>query len=174
MFAGPMDYTPGAMVNSVKGNFKASWSEPMSMGTRCHELAKYICFESPVQMLCDIPNNYMREPDAMNFLTSVPTTWDQTIGLSAHVGSYLSVARRHGDTWYLGAMTDWNSRDMEFRLDFLPEGSYLLESWVDGPNADRKGEDFALKTEKVRKGSILKFHMAPGGGFAGRLTKLND
>ena len=172
MFAGPMDYTPGAMINSVRINFHPDWSEPMSMGTRCHELAKYICFESPVQMLCDNPSNYLKEPDAMEFLATVPVTWDETHGIDAQVGRFLSLARRHGESWYIGSMTDWNPRDLEIRLDFLPAGDYKLESWSDGPNADRKGEDYSMKTETVSNNSVLKIHLAPGGGYAARLKKI--
>ncbi len=172
MFSGPMDYTPGAMTNAVKDNFVPNWSEPMSMGTRCHELAKYILFESPLQMLCDNPTSYLREPEAMDFLATVPVTWDETHAIDARIGNYLTVAKRHGESWYLGSMTDWSPRDFDVKLDFLPEGSYLLKSWIDGPNADRKGEDFAVRTETVSNKSVIRIHLAPGGGFAATLVKL--
>ena len=172
MFAGPMDYTPGAMTNATKKNFAISWSEPMSQGTRCHELAKYVIFESPLQMLCDAPTNYMGEPEAMNFLSPVPTTWDETIGLDARIGQYVAAARRHGDTWYIGAMTDWSARSLEIGLSFLGEGTFKLETWYDGPNADRKGEDFLTGNKIVDKTTNLKVEMAPGGGYVARITKM--
>jgi len=172
MFAGPMDYTPGAMTNATKKNFTISWSEPMSQGTRCHEFAKYILFESPLQMLCDAPTNYMREPEAMKFLAPVPTTWDETTGLDAKIGHYAAVARRRGDTWYIGTMTDWTPRSLNIDLSFLGEGKYKLECWYDGPNADSKGNDYLSAEKNVDKTTKLKIDMAPGGGYVARITKL--
>ncbi|MBK7213081.1 MAG: glycoside hydrolase family 97 catalytic domain-containing protein [Bacteroidales bacterium] len=171
MFAGPMDYTPGAMSNVTKISFASRWSEPMSMGTRCHELAKYVLFDSPLQMLCDNPSNYMKEPESMIFLSAVPSTWNETHALNASIGHYLSMARRNGDTWFIGSMTDWNPRDLVLKLDFLPEGNYTLEYWSDGPNAERKGEDYTHASMTVSRNMELKLHLAPGGGYAAILRK---
>jgi alpha-glucosidase len=170
MFAGAMDYTPGAMDNAVKKEFKASWSEPMSQGTRCHELAKYIIYESPLQMLCDAPTKYMQEPETMKFLSDVPVTWDETIGLAGKVGKYVAVARKKGDAWYIGCMTGWDSRELTLRLDFLGEGEYIMETWQDGPNADRRAEDFSMEQRTVTRNSVITLHMAPGGGYVARVA----
>jgi alpha-glucosidase len=173
MFAGPMDYTPGAMTNSTQGNFQARNSEPMSQGTRCHELAKYIAFESPLQMLCDAPTNYLKEPECLDFLSKVPTTWDETHGLDACIAHYLTLVRRNGNNWFLGSITDWTERDFEIKLSFLGDGNYTMESWSDGPNATRKAEDFLMNKATVDKNSTIKIHLAPGGGFVARFTTQN-
>ena len=110
MVAGPMDYTPGAMLNANKTNFNPVFTEPMSPGTRCHQLGMYVVFESPLQMLSDNPSNYYREPECMEFLEAVPTVWDDTKVLDAKVSDYILVARRSGDKWFVGAMTDWDPR----------------------------------------------------------------
>ena len=146
MFLGPMDYTPGAMVNAARGSFAPLFSRPMSQGTRCHQLAMYVVFEAPLQMLADSPTNYAREPDAMAFLSAVPTTWDETRALDGRIADYVVVARRSGADWYVGAMTDWTARDLEVDLSFLPAGKYTLESWEDGLNANRRGEDTRRRT----------------------------
>ncbi len=171
MVAGPMDYTPGAMVNASKGNFADVFNQPMSMGTRCHQLAMYVIYESPLQMLCDNPTNYLREPEMMSFLGPVPTTWDDTVVPAAKVGDYVVTARKKGSEWYLGAMTDWDERDLEITLDFLEEGKvYKAAIFKDGKNAHRNGKDFAMEEKTFRKGDVLTIHMAPGGGWVARLV----
>jgi Glycoside hydrolase 97. len=122
MVAGPMDYTPGAMNNAQKKNYKPIFDRPMSMGTRCHQLAMYVAYESPLQMLCDNPSNYRKEPECMKFLSAVPAVWDETKVLDAKISDYLLLARRKGKEWYLGAMTDWDARTLQFDLSFLPKG----------------------------------------------------
>ncbi len=171
MVAGPMDFTPGAMINKNRANFKAVGKEPMSPGTRCHQLAMYVVFESPLQMLADNPSNYYREPECMEFLSPVPSVWDDTKVLAAKVSDYIAVARRSGDSWYIGAMTDWNARELELNLDFLGEGTYTLKVWKDGVNADRHAADFAQETLEVNSTSKVKVKMAPGGGWAAIITK---
>jgi len=108
----------------------------------------------------------------MKFLAPVPTTWDETVGLEASIGHFAALARRHGDTWYIGSMTDWTSRSLDIDLSFLGEGKYKLECWNDGPNADRKGSDYLTTTKTVDKSSKLKIDMASGGGYVARITKL--
>ena len=171
MVAGPMDYTPGAMINGTKRNFRVVWDEPMSMGTRCHQLAMYVVYESPLQMLCDNPTNYLKEPDAMKFLSVVPVVWDDTKVLHAKVGKYIAVARQSGDDWYIGAMTNWDARKMDLKLDFLSEGNYEITIWQDGINANRRGSDYKMVTKEVKKGDTLKVDLAPGGGWAAVITK---
>ena len=172
MVAGPMDYTPGAMVNAQKDNFRDVFYRPMSQGTRCHQLAMFVVYDSPLQMLADSPSQYLREPEAMEFLGPVPSVWDRTIGLDARVGDYVVVARRSGEDWYVGAMTDWDQRELDVDLGFLPAGEYRMEVWRDGVNADRYASDFARESRTVSRGDRLKIRMAPGGGWAARLTPL--
>ena len=170
MVVGPMDYTPGAMLNAVRGNFAARHTQPMSQGTRAHQLAMYVVFESPLQMLADSPSNYDREPDAMAWLSAVPTVWDETRPLDGRIADYVVVARRSGERWFLGAMTDWTAREVEVDLSFLPEETYTLEAWADGPNAGRHGEDVQRSTSQVTRASRVRIAMAEGGGWAARLV----
>jgi alpha-glucosidase len=169
MFLGPMDYTPGAMVNAARGSFAPLFSTPMSQGTRCHQLAMYVVFESPLQMLADSPSRYEREPDAMALLGPVPTVWDETRVLDGRIADFVVVARRSGGTWYVGAMTDWSPRDLEVDLSFLPAGRFRLESWEDGPNADRRADDTRRRSAEVSARTRLKVHLAEGGGWVARI-----
>ena len=107
----------------------------MALGTRCHQLAMYVVFESPLQMLADSPSNYLREPEAMEFLSAVPPVWDETRALDGRIGDYVLVARRSGREWYVGAMTDWTARELEVDFSFLPEGEFKMDSYQDGVNA---------------------------------------
>jgi alpha-glucosidase len=169
MFLGPMDYTPGAMRNATKATFSPIASQPMALGTRCHQLAMYVVFESPLQMLADSPSNYLHEPEAMEFLAPVPTEWDETKALDGRIAEYVVVARRNGPDWYVGAMTDWTPRDLEIDLSFLPQGSFTMEAYQDGVNADRNASDYKKGTSQVTAASRLKVHLAPGGGWAARI-----
>ena len=169
MVAGPLDFTPGALLNSNKENWRYSTGRPMSLGTRCHQLAMYVVYESPLQMLCDSPSRYRKEPECMKFLSAVPTVWDDTIALQAKVSDYVVIARRSGDQWYLGAMTDWDKRELAVPLNFLPDGNYQLDSWADGVNADRDGTDFRYSTSRVSSSDTITLKLAPGGGWAGQL-----
>ena len=169
MFLGPMDYTPGAMRNATKLNFAPIFGQPMALGTRCQQLAMYVVYESPLQMLSDSPSNYMREPEIMDFLAPVPTEWDETKVLDARIADYVVVARRNGHDWYVGAMTDWTPRDLEIDLSFLPEGSFTMEAYQDGVNADRYASDYKKTTTKVDRTTKLKLQLASGGGWAARI-----
>jgi alpha-glucosidase len=172
MFLGPLDYTPGAMVNSgVERNFAAVFERPMSMGTRCHQLAMYVVYEAPLQMLADSPSHYLREPEVMEFLGPVPTVWDETRVLRGKIGDYVVIARRHGADWYLGAMTDWTARELEIDLSFLPDGDFQMDQYQDGVNAARFGSDYRRVKSVVSKSSKVKIQMAPGGGWAAHLRK---
>ncbi len=165
MVAGPMDFTPGAMNNAQKENFRAIFRRPMSQGTRCHQLAMYVVYESPLQMLCDSPSNYMREPEVMEFLSKVPTVWDETVVLDAKLGDYLVLARRKGRTWYAAAMTDWQARQLEVKFSFLKPGRYRAIIYEDGPNAHRIGIDYKKRKATLTPESTVKIKMAPGGGW---------
>jgi len=172
MFAGPMDYTPGAMRNSEENNFKADFNRPMSQGTRCHQLGLYVVFESPLQMLADAASAYLREKECMEFLSAVPSVWDETKPLAGKVGDYVAVARQQGPNWFIGAITDWKRRELDVKLDFLPPGTYTLIEFVDGINADQYAEDYARKESTVKSGDVIKIKMAPGGGYVAMLKKL--
>lgn len=169
MFLGPMDYTPGAMRNATKLTFAPIFGQPMALGTRCHQLAMYVVFESPLQMLADSPSNYMREPEAMEFLAAVPSEWDDTRVLDARIAEYVAVARRNGKDWYVGAMTDWTARDLQVDLSFLPDGNFTMEVYQDGVNADRYASDYKKTTVSVNKNTKLTLPLASGGGWVARI-----
>ena len=163
MVAGPLDYTQGAMKNACKNCFAAVYTEPMSQGTRCRQLAEYVIFESPFNMLCDSPSNYLQEDECTKFIASVPTTWDETIVLDGKVGEYLVVARKKGYKWYIGAITNWEERDIELDITALKSGAKSGKIFRDGPNANRVGKDYVTEQLQIW-GNTIKFHLAKGGG----------
>lgn len=169
MFLGPMDYTPGAMRNATRSTFAAINSQPMALGTRCHQLAMYVVYDAPLQMLSDSPSNYLREPEIMDFLGPVPTEWDDTKVVDARIADYVVVARRNGRDWYVGAMTDWTPRALDIDLSFLPDGNFTMDAYQDGINADRNASDYRKITMQVNKGTKLKLSLASGGGWAARI-----
>jgi len=169
MFLGPMDYTPGAMRNATKATFAPINHQPMAMGTRCHQLAMYVVYEAPLQMLSDSPSNYLREPEIMEFLGPVPTVWDETRVLDARIAEFVLVARKSGAEWYVGAMTDWTARDLEVDFSFLGQGRFSMEAYEDGVNADRFASDYKKTATPVSSTTKLKIHLAPGGGWAARI-----
>jgi alpha-glucosidase len=170
MLAGPLDYTPGAMKNYNKANFRPVFSEPESQGTRCHQLAMYIVYEAPFSMLSDNPTNYKREPESVRFITGAPTVFDETRTLDGSVGEYVVTSRRKGEDWYVGAMTNWSARDLTVDLSFLAAGSYRASIMRDGINADRDGTDYVAETVPVTRDSKLAIHLAPGGGWVARIS----
>lgn len=172
--AGPVDYTQGAMRNATRESFRQVWSDPMSQGTRCRQLAEYVVFESPLNMLCDTPSHYMQEPECTAFLTGIPTVWASTLPIEGAVGEYVTIAREDKDgNWWLGGLTSWNPRDAEIDLSFLPGNTeYRAEIFEDGVNAHRNAADYRLRQEPVNAESRLHLHLAPGGGFAIKLEKL--
>jgi alpha-glucosidase len=171
MVAGPLDYTPGAMVNRQPENFAISFDRPMSLGTRAHQVSMYVIYEAPLQMLCESPSRYYREQETVDFITQIPTTWDETTVLLGAVGDYIAVARRNGDRWFLGAMTDWDSRELELDLSFLGDGLFKMEVFMDGVNAGRFAEDYKIKTLEVNKNSKITAKMANGGGWTAIISR---
>ncbi len=165
MLAGPMDFTPGAMVNAQKADFKAIFERPMSQGTRCHQLAMYVVYESPLQMLCDTPSNYSREPEILDLLAKVPSVWDETRVLDGKVGDYVVIARRNGRDWYIGAMTDWTPRTLTIDLGFL--NGQTAEIWQDGVNANRWASDYKRSRQQIT--GKMEITLAPGGGWVARV-----
>ena len=173
MMAGPMDYTQGAMRNATKSNYHPVYNEPMSQGTRCRQLAQYVIFNSPLNMLCDSPSNYMREEECLKFIAEIPTVWDETKGIYGRVGEFIIMTRRSGDVWYVAGMNGWFKCSTEVRMDFLPEGEYHVEIFTDGPNASRIARDY-MKIEAdtdFPSGKMKILNIAPGGGFAAKIVK---
>jgi len=173
MMAGPMDYTPGAMRNATRDDFRAVNDMPMSQGTRCHQLAMYVIFEAPLQMLSDNPTIYMREQESTDFIVNVPVSFDETVPLAGKVGEFVAIARRKGAIWYLGAMTNWEPREITLDLSFLDVGNYRAVIFRDGINADRDATDYIREEIQVSAGESMKITMAPGGGWAARIEKLD-
>jgi alpha-glucosidase len=169
MLAGPMDYTPGAMTNVRKEDFYVVNDRPMSQGTRCHQLAMYVVYEAPLQMLADAPTAYEAEPEIMEFLGPVPTTWDETYAIDGQVGEYAIIARRKGEDWYVGGMTS-EARNVPVDFRFLAEKVYNADIYLDGINANRLGEDYRRSNIQISPLTRMVFDMAPGGGFVLRLT----
>jgi alpha-glucosidase len=166
MLAGQIDYTQGAMINSTKNTFHPSNSRPMSQGTRCHQLAEYVVFLSPLNMLCDSPTHYDAEPVCTDFIAKIPTTWDETLPLKSEIGEYIAMARKKGGKWYVGVLTNWTPRDLELDLTPLKVAGKKAVMFADGANADKFAEDFTKKEIEIPADGKLKVHLAPGGGLA--------
>ena len=171
MVAGPMDYTQGAMRNATRSNYRPVNSEPMSQGTRVRQLAQYVIFEAPFNMLCDNPSNYMAEPEFTQFIAEIPTVWDETVALNGEISKYVTIARRTGNQWYLGSMTNWDARTLEVDLSFLGTGNYKAEIFCDGVNAHRTAMDYRKDTVDVPANRKMTLKMAPGGGFVMKIMK---
>ena len=171
MLAGPVDYTQGAMRNANRRNYHPVNSEPMSQGTRCHQLAQYVIFESPLNMLCDNPSNYRMEPECTRFIAEIPTVWDETKALDGVVGEYIVMARRHGDTWYIGGLTNWNKREVTVDLGFLGDQFKTVELFRDGVNADRAARDYKRESITMPASKKMTLTLMQGGGFAAKITR---
>ena len=170
MMAGPVDYTPGAMRNATKADWRAMYYTPASMGTRCHQLAAYIVHDSPFTMLCDAPTNYLNEQECVDFIASLPVEVDSTFIASGELGKYIVTVRKKDVNWYIGGMTNWDERDVQLDFSFLPEGmSYTSVLFKDGVNANKQAEDYRKETIRIDKDSRLTLHLASGGGFAMKL-----
>lgn len=170
MMVGPVDYTPGAMRNATKADWRAMYYTPASMGTRCHQLAAYIVHDSPFTMLCDAPTNYLNEQECVDFIASLPVEVDSTFIASGELGKYIVTVRKKDVNWYIGGMTNWDERDVQLDFSFLPEGmSYTAVLFKDGVNANKQAEDYRKETIRIDKDSRLTLHLASGGGFAMKL-----
>jgi alpha-glucosidase len=171
MVAGPMDFTPGSMVNATKENFRISFDRPMSFGTRAHQVAMYVVFESPLQMLCESPSTYYKEAETTKFISKIPSVWHDTKVLEAKISDYIVVARKHKNNWFLGAMTDEASRTFQVDLSFLDEGSYTIEIIEDGLNTNRYAQDYIYQKKTVTKTDKLTIALAESGGYTAIFTK---
>ena len=175
MMSGPVDYTPGAMRNANKKDWKAIYNHPMSMGTRSHQLATYIVHDSPFTMLCDAPTNYIGEEECVEFIAGLPTVFDETKIISGKMGESIVTARRAGESWFIGGLTNWDPRPVSIDLSFLPEGkTYKATIMKDGVNCDRNAEDYSREVKNVNSATRLDIDMASGGGFAMRLDPLKN
>lgn len=172
MVAGPMDYTPGATINATKNDFHMNFIHPMSQGTRAHQGALFITFESPLQMFADSPSNYYKTPDFTSFIAKIPTIWDETRAIEAKAGKYLTIARRNENKWFIASLTNWDQRELSIKLDFISNAKYRVEILKDGVNANKYGSDFKIEEKVVSKDDILDIKMANGGGWAAILTPI--
>lgn len=170
-FAGSADYTQGAMRNANKANFRAVGSEAMSQGTRCHQLAEYVVFSSPLNMLCDSPSNYMAEPECTQFIAEVPEVWDETVALDGKVGEYIAIARRKGDKWYVGVLGNWDERTVTLDLGFVGEGNFDVTIFKDGVNANKVARDYKKTTEELSATRKIEAKLAQGGGYVAIITR---
>lgn len=171
MLAGPMDYTPGAMMNAMKDSFFGNNNHPMSQGTRVHQMAMYTTFEAPLQMMADSPTKYMQNQECTDFIAQIPTTFDETVALDGQLGEYIVIARRKGATWYVAAMTDWTARDLTINLDFLGDGQFTADIFADGVNAMKEATDYKHTKQAATCQDQLKIHLSSGGGWTGIFRK---
>ena len=173
MMAGPVDFTPGAMLNRSKSDWKPVYSTPMSQGTRTHQMAHYVVHDTPFTMLADSPSNYLDNTDCLSFLSGIPTFWDETTVIDGEMGEYIITLRKKDNVWFIGGQTDWNPRDYELDFSFLPIGSDVKVTIVkDGMNANKQPQDHEWETFTANSESSKKIHMAPGGGFVVRVDPL--
>ncbi len=171
MVAGPMDYEPGILDNATKKTFRPIETKVMAPGTRCHQLAMFVVYESPIQIFSGNPSAGMQEPALMELLGSIPTTWDETKIIDAKVGEYIITARKKGDDWFIASMGNWNEHELKLSLDFLDEGDYTAVICEDGVNADRYPSDYKITEKKIVKSETIDINLAPGGGFMMRIKK---
>lgn len=174
MAVGPMDYTPGAMRNTQEKNFSVSFERPMSLGTRSHQVAMYVVFESALQMLCDTPSAYIKDNNTAKFISQIPTTWDKTKVLHAQLGEYIAVAKKNNNNWYIGAMNDWNERSLEIDLSFLPDGNFNITVFKDGINANTYAEDYKIEKATVNNKTKISIDLVKGGGWTAILKQVKE
>ncbi|MFP4367248.1 MAG: glycoside hydrolase family 97 protein [Bacteroidales bacterium] len=170
MFAGPMDFIPGTMRNSTEDNFRPVGDYPMGQGTRANSIALWVVLNSPMTMLPDAPSDYYREEECTRFIAKLPVVWDETRLLEGEIGEYTVMARRSGNKWYVGAITNWDKRVIKLETSFLPPGNHRLEAIEDGVNADKRAGDYRLITRHFEGGEILDLNLAPGGGWVSIIT----
>ena len=171
MLAGPLDYEPGLLLNAQKDQFRPIGKNPMSIGTRCHQLAMFLVYDSPLQIFSGNISQGLKEPAFMELLGSIPTTWDETKILQGRIGEYIITARRKGENWFIGALNNSISRDIELQLNFLNAGNYSATVCKDGMNADNYAADYELTEKEFKKDDTLAIRLATGGGFLLRLIK---
>jgi alpha-glucosidase len=165
MTAGPMDYEPGILDNATRSTFRPIGEKVMSMGTRMHQAAMFVVYDSPIQIFSGNPSQGLLEPAFMELVGKIPTVWDETIVLDGKVGEYIIMARKKGNNWYIGGMSNWAERTVVVDFSFLNDGSYKGTLALDGVNANRYPSDYAISEQPLNKNSKLSFTMSKGGGF---------
>jgi alpha-glucosidase len=165
-----MDYIPATMRNSTKDNFRPIGDYPMGQGTRAHAMALFVILNSPITMLPDSPSDYYREKECTDFLTKIPVEWDDTRLLQGKIAKYTVLARRSGNEWFIGAITDWSELTIDLETGFLEPGKYKLEAIEDGINANKRAEDYKKTEMNFQAGDILKLRLASGGGWVAHIT----
>jgi len=173
MVTGPMDYIPYTTHNAQKTNFCTRGDMPMGMGTRAHSMALFVVLESPLQMLPDSPSDYYHEKECTEFISKIPTEWDDLKVLNSKIGDHTVLARKNGDDWYVGAITNWDKKSFKIHFDFLEEGQYLIEYVQDGINADTRAIDYKLNSKTVSANDSMEISLAPGGGWLARIIKMD-
>ncbi|MBQ9364094.1 MAG: glycoside hydrolase family 97 protein [Bacteroidaceae bacterium] len=168
---GPVDFTPGGMRNATKADFQPIYKNPMTMGTRCHQLACYIIHESPLTMLADNPTAYMQEQPCTDFIASLPTTYDEMRCIAGTMGEYIVMARRKGNNWYIGAQTNWTARTLTIPLDFLSQGTYEATILADGINAGHDATDYQILQSTANRNQTLTVQLSSGGGYVMKLIR---
>jgi len=171
MLAGPVDFTPGVFRSESKDRFKISWVGSMGQGTRCHQMAMYVVFESPLQMLSDSPSRYREQQECTDFIAPIPTVWDETRALDGKIGEYIVMARRTGETWYIGALSSWTQRKIDIDFSFLPQGEYTIELFRDGANSNRYAQDYKREIKTISAAEKLNIQLSSGGGWVAKVTK---
>ena len=171
MMAGQVDFTPGAMRNGTKQDWRAIYTKPISMGTRCHQAACYIVQDSPFTMLADTPTNYEADETYTQYIASLPVEFDETKVVQGEMGKYIVTTRKKGNDWYMGGQTNWDERKVTLKFDFLGEGEYEARILKDGINANHDAEDYVIKSQTINKKSQMNVHLASGGGFVIKLIK---
>jgi alpha-glucosidase len=170
MLAGPLDYEPGLLLNAQKDQFRSIAKNPMSMGTRCHQLAMFAVYDSPLQIFSGNPSHGLKEPEFMHLLGSIPTTWDETKILQGRIGEYIITARKKDNEWFIAGMNNETAREITLSLDMIDDKNYSATICRDGLNAHSYASDYLITEQIVHKNEQLKINMAPGGGFLIRLS----
>lgn len=171
MMAGQVDFTPGAMRNGTRDNWKAIYTKPISMGTRCHQAACYIVQDSPFTMLADTPTNYEADEPYTRYIASLPVVFDKTIVPQGEIGKYIVTARKKGNDWYVGGQSNWDERTLTLKFDFLADGDYEAIVLKDGINANHDAEDYKIEKSVINQKSEMKIQLASGGGFVIKVIK---
>ncbi|MFZ0280578.1 MAG: glycoside hydrolase family 97 C-terminal domain-containing protein, partial [Bacteroidales bacterium] len=170
----PMDYIPATMRNASKDNFRPIGDYPMGQGTRAHAMALFVILNSPMTMLPDSPSDYYRERECTDFISKIPVVWDETRLLQGKISKFTVVARRSGDEWYIGAITDWSGRYLDLETGFLPPGKYRLDAIADGINAGKRAEDYKKLNMYFQAGDVLKLTLVSGGVWVARITPVKQ
>ena len=174
MTAGPMDYEPGLLQHATREqDSKLGFEKVIAQGTRMHQFAMFVVYESPLQLFSGNLSDAVQEPKLMRFLGSLPTTWDDTKVIEAAFSDHVVIARRKGDDWYLAAMNDWDAKTFHIPLAFLGDGKYDTQIFRDGINADRNPSDYQIESRSVTHTDMLDIHLAPGGGFLAHFRSRN-